>query len=428
MHLPRVLSALLLTLPLAAAAQTYFYVEQLSVSPAAPTIQDFVTISLTGGLSSTGAYVVSSTASVSGNVVTLDVVAADPGGFAVIVPHTRTIMVGQLPAGTYNVMINGVHVADLAPQPQHVFTVSGGQSPACDSLDIPLVRWSPFDEGLIEVTAANWSSDLFGYPGFVLLDGQGDTLGQELVNYFGIGTDPQVHTLIVPPGAAVPAGPFLGTLHLWTSFYSDAACTFTLPLDLCPQDPCVPLAVHIVNQGVPGAVSSPFNWTITGAGGTVEASGTLELGPVDADTAFICLPPGDHVLAMTQPQPVGGQLIFGMGSGPYGSGTIQELFLPGAANQQFFTFFGACVDPGQGVPPVPDSSALRVWEAGGMVFVAADRPLGEVDLLDASGRMLHAERGASNLVGIDRSALPAGVYIIRQVSGGAVRTVRVVLG
>lgn len=38
----------------------------------------------------------------------------------------------------------------------------------------------------IMLTVANGSSDLFDYPGFVLLDSEGDTLAKETVYYFGM--------------------------------------------------------------------------------------------------------------------------------------------------------------------------------------------------------------------------------------------------
>ncbi|HQW86698.1 MAG TPA: hypothetical protein PLH93_05905, partial [Flavobacteriales bacterium] len=107
-------------------AQTFFYVDHITVAPATPAPQDNITIALSGGLASTGAYVVSASATVTGNTVSLNVVAADPGGFTVIVPHTEQIPVGPLPAGTYSIVINGTFVGDFAPQPEHVFVVAGG--------------------------------------------------------------------------------------------------------------------------------------------------------------------------------------------------------------------------------------------------------------------------------------------------------------
>ncbi|MBK9194410.1 MAG: hypothetical protein IPO17_05345 [Flavobacteriales bacterium] len=97
--------------------QTYFHVDNIVVDPAAPTTADIISIDLVGGLSSTGAYVTSASASVIGSFVTLTVNSADLGGLAVIVPHTETVQIGQLASGTYTLVITGTATGDFAPQP-----------------------------------------------------------------------------------------------------------------------------------------------------------------------------------------------------------------------------------------------------------------------------------------------------------------------
>ncbi|MBK6776225.1 MAG: hypothetical protein IPG74_10425 [Flavobacteriales bacterium] len=52
--------------------QTYFYVDNIAVDPLAPTTADNISIDLVGGLSSTGAYVISTSASVVGSVCYVD--------------------------------------------------------------------------------------------------------------------------------------------------------------------------------------------------------------------------------------------------------------------------------------------------------------------------------------------------------------------
>ncbi|MBK6777283.1 MAG: T9SS type A sorting domain-containing protein [Flavobacteriales bacterium] len=116
----------LLCLPFLGSAQTYFYINSISVDPPAPTTSDPVTVTVHGDLSSTGAYIVSSNAQVFGNIVAISIVAADPGGFTVLVPHNEVFSLGLLPAGTYTMYVDSLgHVWDMASGPQHVFTVTG---------------------------------------------------------------------------------------------------------------------------------------------------------------------------------------------------------------------------------------------------------------------------------------------------------------
>ncbi len=123
---------LLLCLPLLTSAQTYFYINSITVDPAQPTTNDVITITVHGDLSSTGAYIVSSSATVIGNSVELNIVAADPGGFTVLVPHEVDFTVGPLPANNYTIVMSttSVGVWDLAQLPDHLFTVSGNTAVA----------------------------------------------------------------------------------------------------------------------------------------------------------------------------------------------------------------------------------------------------------------------------------------------------------
>jgi hypothetical protein len=179
-------------------AQTYFYVDDISVYPGTPTDQQVVEVQLSGNLSNTGSYVTSVTADVTGFDVSITVEAGSNGGLAVLVPHLESVFTGPLPAGTYTITIGGTGVLDSAPGSQHAFTVTGSAATACDSLILASVQGSPFSDSLLTVHVFNSTSTLFDYPGFILLDGDGDTLAQEVVNYFGIGQETW-HSLAVSP-------------------------------------------------------------------------------------------------------------------------------------------------------------------------------------------------------------------------------------
>ncbi|HNA33003.1 MAG TPA: hypothetical protein PL106_07760, partial [Flavobacteriales bacterium] len=173
-------------------AQTYYYLDQISVSPATPTTADAITITLNGSLSNTASYIVNTDFSIQGTTVMITVNAAMSGiGLDVLVPHSETLPVGNLAAGTYTIVITGTATLDMAAVPEHQFTVSAGEPTDCDSLSFLGVRWGVFSDSTIVLTVANASTDLFDYPGFVLLDEEGDTIASETVSYFGIGSGPQ---------------------------------------------------------------------------------------------------------------------------------------------------------------------------------------------------------------------------------------------
>ncbi len=113
--------------PIAMHAQTYFYVNAISTSPGAPTDQDAITVQVSGDLSGTSSYVASATAVVNGFNVAITVVSQGGGiGIPMLVPHTEEVPLGQLPAGTYTIAVNGAGTDDGAPAGAHVFTVLGG--------------------------------------------------------------------------------------------------------------------------------------------------------------------------------------------------------------------------------------------------------------------------------------------------------------
>ncbi|MEO8067846.1 MAG: T9SS type A sorting domain-containing protein [Flavobacteriales bacterium] len=115
----------LLCLPFLGSAQTYYYINSISVDPPAPATSDPVTITVHGDLSSTGAYIISSNAQVVGTSVQIDILAADPGGFTVLVPHEVVFSLGLLPANTYTIVMDStLGVWDMAPLPEHLFIVT----------------------------------------------------------------------------------------------------------------------------------------------------------------------------------------------------------------------------------------------------------------------------------------------------------------
>lgn len=414
MRLPLLLA--ILGSSVTSAAQTYFYVDNIVVSPQAPTTADNITISLVGGFSSTGAYIVNTNVAVIGSTVELTVNCADPGGLAVIVPHTEVLPIGQLPAGTYTISLTGTALGDFAPAPEHVFTVIGGGSP-CDSLFIVELQYGAFDDSTVNVTVENYGTTLFDYPGFILLDDNGDPIAIETVNYFGIGVGPQLHMLSIEPGATLPTGNFTGTLQLWTGFYTSLACAFPVDQSLCPAGPCSPLTISIGNLG--GAmVNSSFTWDVLDSLGiTSLASGQLILGAAQMDTANLCLPPGTYLLQMSQPAPSGGQLFMGAADQPYSAPSISQAFVQGTTNTMALPFYPLCADFSNSMPRLSPQPAFTVVLRDDHLFVSASAPLGSLLLHDMQGRVLISTRAAGTFHIFDVSGLAPGVYALSSSTG-----------
>lgn len=392
---------LILTLALAGSvkAQTHFYINSIAVGPIAPTTSDQISISLIGDLSSTGAFIASVNHTVIGNTVQITVNAADPGGSTVLVPHTETIDIGQLPAGSYTIEMNGVAVLDLAPQPDHQFVVSAGGGPTCDDLTIASIQWSTFTDTAITVHVLN-NEVGFDHPGFILFDANGDTLAIETVYYFAIAAE-SWHLLTIHPDAEVPPGPFNGTLELWTGFFTELACTWEVEVDLCPSDDCVTIQAYVANFGN-SLVTGSFDWAILGEGDLV-ASGTFDLDPEQQmDTAHVCLPPSSYQLVVTPLQgPIGGQLVMGVADEPWEMDVQQPLPQGIPTAPLDFDVFPACFEGPNTVQARPLDGGLldiRSYDGGIDVCSTSGEPLGTISLFDASGRTIFQTRTSNSRI------------------------------
>lgn len=403
-------------------AQTYFYINEIAVNPQPATEADNISIDLIGGLSSTGASVLSASADVVGSIVTISITAIDVGGLAVIVPHTETLQLNQLPAGTYTIAINGVNVADLAPSPQHLFTVMPGAS-VCDSLEIVSVQWHAFTDTAIVVHVINENAnEIFDYPNFILFDGNGDTLAVETVNFFGIGGE-SWHVLNLHPDATVPVDPFYGTLQLWTLFTEELACEWMPFIDLCPPAPCTTIIPNVQNLGGALAIGD-YNYALMDADMNSVASGTLTMTSdmqFDADT--LCLPPGDYWMACYAAQPpTGGAPWFGVMTPGWIAGPQHPVSfdLPVITP---FSFYESCIDGTNGIAEAIGAplSILRMGDA--LRIQRADgAPLGMVELFDAQGRLIGSVQGSGSTVDFDVAGASSGVLVVRA-GGQSVRCV-----
>lgn len=392
-------------------SQTYFYINTISVDPVEPTTNDAITISLTGNLSSSGASVVSTSYMLMGNIVHITVNAVDNGGLGVLVPHTEEVAIGDLPEGSYAILVDGNFILDSAPEFQHGFNVSGALG--CDALAIEAIHWATFNDSTIVLKVTN--SDIgFDYPGFVLLDANGDTLAVETVNFFAIGTE-SWHTLNVHLDADIPTGSFPAHLHLWTGFFQELACTWELDVDLCSLDDCVSIYPYLINTGG-GEALGQFTWTILDADQGTTASGTFTLTEeLQSVQEEVCLPAGAYSMVVAPLQaPTGGQLFMGVAGVEWSADVSQPLPQVIPTTPLPFTVVPACWDGpntiNNGTAQATDLVIQTI--SGGFEISHSDgKALGVVTVSDALGRVVYTTR--TNGVRLQLPVEVTGVYVIQ---------------
>ena len=256
----------------------------------------------------------------------------------------------------------------------------------------------------------NNSSTLFDYPGFVLLDQNNDTLARETVGLFGIAAE-SFHILHIHAGAVMPQGFFNCSLHLWTNFYTVEACTFNLSIDLCPGG-CVDLFPYITNFGAP-IVSTDFTWLLQDNMGNNMANGTLNLGTLNTDRDTVCLQAGNYVLFMNCATSPGGSQHYGFFSSPLNNGQHQDTFVQGGEpNILTIPFYTPCIGLPEGVVDHPHDAALALVLRNDELDISRnDGPaLGDLRLMDASGRILRTMRSAGAMATMNVGRMSDAVY------------------
>ncbi|MEZ5084081.1 MAG: T9SS type A sorting domain-containing protein [Bacteroidales bacterium] len=116
--------------------------------------------------------------------------------------------------------------------------------PACDSVQIECCSFTTIGPNAVNIQVANQSSYLFPYPGFILFNTAKDTIAIETVNYFGIGTFPQIHTLEIKEPFEIP---FEGLLELHSLFFEEYNCTFPLMIEDSVQTMVLESADELLN-------------------------------------------------------------------------------------------------------------------------------------------------------------------------------------
>ncbi len=396
-----------------ATAQTWFHLNTITIEPSAPTAGTNVTVHLHGDLSDSGAEIIVAEAGVAGSQVDITLVANSTGGFAVLVPHTVSLPLGPLAAGTYTIAFTDAtaHITDWAPTEQHTFVVSGDEFP-CADLDIS-VQWHPFTDTSLVVHVRNNSTEQFDYPNFILFDAAGDTMALEAFGQFMITSD-SWHLLPLAPGAQTPPPTVNGTLELWKGLGATRACKWTGPFLLCPPPPCTMVYPSMGNYGG-GITIGTFQWSIANEVEVI-ASGQFTLTDVEQSASdSICLSPGHYVYTVTADDPPTSGVPMSFVSGPgWNTTAMQHVWASSGALP--FSLYGPCLEDGQSVAEqanghlafAPRSGGIQLWRTDG-------EALGVIDLFDVRGRLLQRTRSAGThlFLAVD---VP-GVYVVRTPDG-----------
>lgn len=164
----------------------------------------------------------------------------------------------------------------------------------CDSLEIVSVTFDPLSMESIVIEVSNSSFEIFSYPGWRVYDENDNLIGEEMVNFFGIGESSVhnvPHEIDVEPGESIPL-----TLELWTGFYDTLVCTFENEFVLQPIDGCATL-LFSYSHSDELSVAQDIVYTIQSDEGEIVSTDQVSLaGGFDYQVVDQCLAPGCYTI------------------------------------------------------------------------------------------------------------------------------------
>jgi hypothetical protein len=183
----------------------------------------------------------------------------------------------------------------------------------CEEVNILSVLIDPLNPEQLIITAENNGEELFDYPGFRAYDAEMNLVGEEMVNFFGFVGITQffmVHTLgDVEPGQEVEL-----TLELWTGFYDELACSWTVDAVMIPEDECAELFLFFMHSNSTDP-ADPLLYEIYDESDQLVLSGGIQLpaGPAYVEVP-VCLPIGCYQATMsTSDAMISSEITMGMG-------------------------------------------------------------------------------------------------------------------
>lgn len=300
---------------------------------------------------------------------------------------------------------------------------------ACDSLEFTSIKYSPFTDSVIVVEVMNHNSNIiFDYPGFVLLNDNGDTVALETVNYFGIGSE-SVHSLNVRAGVHDPLDNFEGTLKLYSGFFDTFECEWDLDQSLCADSPCDSVIIGFQNWG--GAlVIGDFHWTVEDESETLVDSGTFTMPANDQYWFYgMCLEPGAYtysLTALTQPSGGGPTLTVSTSTtfaSPTMSAPLEWFNDPGA--QIEFPFFEFCAQDPNGVENVSSDSEIQVLRNGNDIVLRSAEIIRSALIYSTDGKLVESISPNATQF-IFPAHLSTNIYLIRVLTTDGWSVVKVV--
>ena len=308
-----------------------------------------------------------------------------------------------------------------------VSIIASAQS-VCDSLDFVSIKYSPFTDTLIYVHVQNNNqSEIFDYPGFVILDANDDTVAMEMVFYFGIGEE-SVHALNVRPGMHDPSENFTGTLQLYSGFYDTFECEWNMDQSFCADAPCDSVILGFQNWG--GAlVTGDFTWRVDDDAAALVDSGSFSM-TVNNQYWFypLCLEPGTYTYSLTAlTQPSGGGPTLTVSSStsfasPTMSAPLDWFNDPGAEIE--FPFFVFCAEGPNAIETADKVAEINVLRNGNDVILQTEETMQLVSVFATDGRRIGNYRPNANQFQLPVD-LTRGVYLIRVETERGVTSVKV---
>ena len=288
------------------------------------------------------------------------------------------------------------------------------------------ISYDPFNSGRIAVLMGNDGPIGWSYPSLILYNENGDTLAWAPADYFAL-TDDQLYTLNIVENPQVPTVPFNAVLELWTGFNNSLRCTWSPIVTLCPPEQCTTVYPSVLAWSN-DAGGTQFDWTVTDSLAQTVATGmiTMPLGGIQARDS-VCLPPGAYELTMVNTSILGDSVYFSM-NGPHwnSSSSPQVELIAGVAS--LFTLMEACIDFQNAVADVPTTS-FDVRMVGDVVRVTKGDgdPVGNVDILDAAGRLLLRGYGTSGTFTLTIGDLPPSILLVRLVDKRGIVSARPIM-
>lgn len=308
---------------------------------------------------------------------------------------------------------------------------ANGQSP-CDNLNLISIGYSPFTDSLIIVSVENNNqSEIFDYPGFVLINSLGDTVAKEQVHYFGISGQ-SVHSLQVLPDIHNPLEDFVGDLQLYSGFYEDFECEWSLNESLCTINECDSIVIAFENYG--GAlVLGDFAWSVLDSTENTLESGTFTMEAQEQRwEKRLCLPKGIYSYTLTAlGQPSGGGPTLTASTLPSYLAPIIQVHLDWF-NQPTATLeipiYVHCIAQQEpnGIESVDSQSAINVITNGSHTLIQHTEVIQSVTMFSGDGRVVE-QFNPNKTEFVLPSALKSGFYLISVETDAGLQSVKVKL-